>query len=236
MIKHLELYPEIKISGSEYKRLLGYPPEEIFKGEIKEIAEWSADWFSKNCRPWVYIRKAGNYSIIKNKVLIEDKVFNSTRLSERFINAGVDEIYLAALSAGAECEDMIAKLKLEGKSPEYFFLDAYASAAAELLANIAACAIKEMADGRKAVLPHYSPGYTGWQMEDQVLLWQLLNREGNISNKISMLKSGMLKPLKSMLVVFGVTPCIEKASEYTSQAPCSECLFPGCEFRRSVRN
>lgn len=58
--------------------------------------------------------------------------------------------------------------------------------------------ICEWADGQgMAVLPHYSPGYQGWDLRDQQAIYQLLlqqNGSESLSAQLEILKSGILRP------------------------------------------
>jgi hypothetical protein len=232
MSEILILKPEIKVRQPDYLRLLGYPENHELTGEPYNLAVWAEKWYRENCIPWFYIRRAEYFNTEKNIVNIEGHTFSSAYLRKKLIDNEADEIYLAAVSAGAECDEMIKKLKLEGRDDRLFFLDAYVSAAAEYLLEAAALYIHELAENRKAVLPHYSPGYSGWKMEEQKILWQLINKNHVLKDKLQLPDSGMLKPLKSMLAVFAVTGCTDKINN--KLIVCAECFFPGCRYRRKL--
>ena len=57
-----------------------------------------------------------------------------------------------------------------------------------------------------SVLPHYSPGYPEWDIAEQPRLFELLKLgAAKTPCAIEVLESGMLRPKKSLLAVFGVT-------------------------------
>ena len=57
-----------------------------------------------------------------------------------------------------------------------------------------------------AVLPHYSPGYPEWSIEEQPRLLDLINRlQPKMPAPVEVMDSGMLRPKKSLLAVFGIT-------------------------------
>jgi hypothetical protein len=90
-----------------------------------------------------------------------------------------------------------------------------------------------------AVLPHYSPGYPEWAIDDQAALLELIGRarvrpggsEGGIP--LDVLDSGMLRPKKSLLAVFGVTHHTDRVRSLTELSPCENCSFAPCQYRRA---
>ncbi len=92
------------------------------------------------------------------------------------------------------------------------FLNAYAIAAVEHWRKQVGDQLRR-AFATQTVLPHYSPGYDGWDLKDQARLFRLLldrdkltNGGGGPANPIQLLESGGLLPHKSTLAVYGVTP------------------------------
>jgi hypothetical protein len=85
-----------------------------------------------------------------------------------------------------------------------------------------------------AVLPHYSPGYTDWDISQQPALLELIRRtqQFKLPSEISVMESGMLRPKKSLLAVFGLTSHLEKARRLTDLVPCENCSFTPCQYRR----
>ena len=86
--------------------------------------------------------------------------------------------------------------------------------------------------GEMAVLPHYSPGYPGWDVAQQSRLLGLLNAAGKLSGKLEALESGALRPKKSLLAVFGLTRHTEGVRRLTEVVACGSCSLPACQFRR----
>jgi hypothetical protein len=50
---------------------------------------------------------------------------------------------------------------------------------------------------------------------------------------IEALESGMLRPKKSLLAVFGLTHRVDRVRRLTHLSPCENCSFGPCQFRRS---
>ena len=91
----------------------------------------------------------------------------------------------------------------------------FGSAVVEHLVTVANGRICGWADANAMVaLPHYSPGYSGWDVADQVKLWNLLrqNHGGGFPGELEVLETGMLRPKKSLLAVVGVTRNLESGA------------------------
>ncbi|HXE41543.1 MAG TPA: hypothetical protein VN516_00865, partial [Candidatus Baltobacteraceae bacterium] len=86
-----------------------------------------------------------------------------------------------------------------------------------------------------AALPHFSPGYSGWDFAEQVPLWNLFQKNfGNdFPGELEVLDSGMLRPKKSLLAVIGLTRDLQKAKQFQKLIPCDTCSLPNCRYRRA---
>jgi hypothetical protein len=83
-----------------------------------------------------------------------------------------------------------------------------------------------------AVLPHYSPGYPGWDVAEQSRLLELFQGAGTIPGNLEALESGALRPKKSLLALFGLTRQTQGVRRLTEMVACESCSLPVCEFRR----
>src|SRR5207249_11519985 len=83
-------------------------------------------------------------------------------------------------------------------------------------------------------LPHYSPGYSGWDVADQNKLFEaLVPKKGNhFPAEIRVLDSGMLQPKKSLLALVGITRHLDKVRHLANLVPCENCSFAPCQYRR----
>ncbi|MEO7676588.1 MAG: hypothetical protein ABIV39_07505, partial [Verrucomicrobiota bacterium] len=221
---------------SEYSRLLGYPRHHAVGERPRELARWARDWYAENGHPWIFAKAAGELGIAGGKVFIQGAEFVSDRLSEQLGNANAHDAILVAVSAGKECEEKARRCWEEGKPDEYFFLEMYGSAVVEHLVTKAAARICAWADQcRMAVLPHYSPGYSGWPVSDQPKLHGLIRgcKGDPFPSELHVMETGMLRPKKSLLTVFGVTRHRERFQSGSRLIPCENCSLPGCQFRRA---
>lgn len=227
--------PAIHVQEADYLRLLGFPRGHAPEGRSRELVETTRRWFAEHGRPWMVARSAGGVDVSVNTLRMGDTVFSSPRLRARFAESEAHDAMLVAVSAGPECEEEAARCWQDGRPDEYFFLEAYGSAVVECLVALAAGRICAWADLNAIhVLPHYSPGYAGWPVSDQLALWTLIqgNDDRRLPGELSVMDSGMLRPKKSLLAVFGLTRRRLDVHAGPSLIPCATCVLPDCTFRR----
>jgi hypothetical protein len=238
MFELLETHPPVDVQEAEYQRLLGYPKKFEMAGRARELADAARTWYSENGRPWFYARQADDVELTETTLRLGGMEFSSKRLRGQFAEARAESAVLVAVSAGKECEEHARRLWQEGKPDEYFFLEIFGSAVAEHLVAAASGKICGWADGHgAAALPHQSPGYAGWNILDQIKLWDAIRRSPShpLADRLEVLDSGMLRPKKSLLAVFGVTRDLEKARRLANLIPCETCPLANCQYRRAPK-
>jgi hypothetical protein len=142
-----------------------------------ELATWARDWYLKHGAPLVRTRHVD--AGVDGAVTLDGVPFLSRRLLRLFTDAGAHGAIVAAMTAGPELEAEAQRLWLEGKPDEYFFLEMYGSAVVEHLVTMTGARWCAWADPQGlAILPHDSPGYPEWPIEDQAKLWGLLGDPG----------------------------------------------------------
>ena len=237
MFELTENHPPLDVQEAEYQRLLGYPKKHALAGRAHELADAARNWFSKNGRPWIYAREIDSLELTDGKFCISGHEFSSRRLCDSFAAAAAHSAIVVAVSAGKECDETARQLWQESKPDEYFFLEIFGSAVVEHLIALASGRICAWADQHQmAVLPHFSPGYSGWNVAEQVKLWNLISQDNRrkFPGELNVLDSGMLRPKKSLLAVFGVTRDVEKARRFSKLIPCENCSLPSCQYRRTA--
>jgi hypothetical protein len=234
MIEWSDAQPDVNVLETEYKRLLGFPADYTLEGRARELAVWARQWYAENGRPWIYARGV-ELKLTASDARLDGTTFTADRLHAQLNDAQADRAALVAVSAGKECEERAGQLWLEGKPDEYFFLEIFGSAVVEhLVTNTGArlCAWAE--ENRMAVLPHYSPGYSGWDTADQNRLFETIQAGTNrLTGELRVLESGMLRPKKSLLAVFGITQQVERVRRLANLVPCENCAFSPCQYRRA---
>jgi hypothetical protein len=232
MNEWIDTQPDVSVQAAEYQRLLGYPRDWVMSGRALELADWARDWYVQSGRPWVYSREAGRMKTCDGSICIEGSQFTSRRLQTTLDEAHADRIVLAAVSAGPELEEAAQQLWREEKPDEYFFLEVYGSAVVEHLITMHGARLCAWAESQDmAVLPHYSPGYNEWDVAEQPRLLELIAH--SLPGKLEALSSGMLRPKKSLLAVFGATRHTENVLAFTQLNPCQSCSFLPCQYRRA---
>ncbi len=237
MFELFEANPRVHVLEAEFQRLLGYPKQHALEGRSRELAEAAREWCGQNGRPWIYAREIGrgDLELTDKGVRVAGTEFSSKQLRDQFMEAEAESAVLVAVSAGRECEEEARRLWEESKPDEYFFMEIFGSAVVEHLVTVASGRICGWADGNQMMaLPHYSPGYTGWDIGEQGRLWALIQGNSNLDGRLEVLEAGMLRPKKSLLAVFGLTRNLEKARRLAKLIPCESCSLPGCVYRRGA--
>jgi hypothetical protein len=235
----------VDVPQQEFTRLLGYPRGWVLEGRARELADWTQDWYSKHGRPWFYARQVESLEFASDAdagrlhpdlIKIDGVVFKSKRLQNAFQQAGAHSAVLVAVGAGPEAEEEARRLWKEEKPDEYFFLEMYASAVVEQLTTNAGARLCDWAEQRgMAVLPHSSPGYPDWDVAEQPRLLELIRqpRSKQFPSRVDAFDSGMLRPKKTQLAVFGVTRNRDRLQRLSSLVPCESCSFGPCQYRRA---
>ncbi len=228
--------PGVDVSTEEYVRLLGFPRGWQLEGRSLELANGARDWYAKNGRPWIYARQADSFEIAGDSIRIDGTAFTSKRLKNTLQQAEAHSVILVAVSAGPEAEEESRRLWVDEKPDEYFFLEIFASAVVEHLVTSAGARLCDWAENHDmAVLPHYSPGYPEWDISEQPLLLELMQRTRKqpFPANVEVFDTGMLRPKKTLLAVFGLTRHTERLRRLTDLVPCENCSFGPCQYRRA---
>jgi hypothetical protein len=226
----------VNVSPEEYVRLLGYPRGWELEGRALELANWARVWYAKNGRPWFYARQAESFEINGDSICIDGTQFTSKRLRSTLQQAEAHSLILVAVGAGPEAEEESRRRWEDGKPDEYFFLEIFSSAVVEHLTASTGARLCDWAEQHEmAVLPHCSPGYPEWDVAEQPRLLELMKRTQRqpFPSPVEVFDSGMLRPKKTLLAVFGLTRHTERLRRLTDLVPCESCSFGPCQYRRA---
>jgi hypothetical protein len=229
-------HPEIKVRPEEYVRLLGYPRGRVLEGRALELANWAEEWYAENGNPWIYARQAEHFVLSGDAICIDGVPFVSSRLQQTLEQAEAQSVALVAVGAGREVEEEASRRWQDEKPDEYFFLEIFGAAVVEHLTMLAGARLCEWAEQRgMAVLPHYSPGYPEWDVAEQPRLLRLIKQAEKqpFPFQLEALDSGMLRPRKALLGVFGLTHRTDLLRSVTNLIPCENCSFNPCRYRRA---
>ncbi len=228
--------PSVNVLPEEYVRLLGFPRGWQLEGRSLELADWARDWYAKHGRPWIYARQGNSFEISGDSICIDGTTFTSKRLRNTLQQAEAYSVALVAVSAGPEAEEEGRRRWVDEKPDEYFFLEIFASAVVEHLVTSAGARLCDWAENHgMAVLPHYSPGYPEWDIREQPRLLELMQktRKQPFPANVEVFDTGMLRPKKTLLAVFGLTRHTDRLRRLTELVPCENCSFGPCQYRRA---
>ena len=218
----------IQVTDERYARHLGYPDGRIREGDSGRLAERARRWFGQHAAVWSVERALAIQALGDDCIRLEDGTeLHSATLAARFREAGCHAVYVLAISAG-EGVDAAIKAHWEADRPdEAYALNAFTAAYIEERMEVEGFRLCEAVDGEgQMLLPHYCPGYDGWDVSENGVLARALDAPG-----LQVLPSGQLLPQKSMLAVFGITAHPERVP--SGQIPCVGCSLLDCRLRRA---
>ena len=141
---------------------------------------------------------------------------------------GSEAYALFVCTSGTEFEDYQQRLKNEGDMLRVFIADALGSVIAERCADALEECLQQSIDKlRWHHTNRFSPGYCGWHVSQQQLLFPLF--EGNTCG-VSLTDSSLMVPIKSVSGIIGLGEKVRKL-DYT----CGLCDFAQCYKRKLKR-
>ena len=238
-----------KVSSEDYARLLGYPADWPLERTVLNLAESSRDWYRCHGRPWIFARQVDIVRIEEREIELAPHfapgapgagapgaTLLSSVLARRLRRAEAEALAVVTVSAGPEVDQRAARLWQGERPDEAYFLDRFGAAVAEHLAAACGETLRTAnSAGRLVALPGYSPGYSGWDLAQQTLVYDLLTdglREP-LPGPLRVLESGMLTPKHSLLAVFGMTLRYDLATQAWAKNRCAWCSLTDCSFRRA---
>jgi hypothetical protein len=147
------------------------------------------------------------------------------RIAERW--GLVDEVVAGVCTIGGALEARAAALWDARELPLAMMLDSVGSGAVESLAeyvNDLLCQ-EGIARGTR-VTNRVSPGYGGWDVAEQRLLWRLCSGQ---AIDVSLNEACFMSPTKTVTILVGAGPAA-RVDDYFSQ--CARCWMRDCAYRR----
>ncbi|UCD83877.1 MAG: hypothetical protein JSU92_11400 [Deltaproteobacteria bacterium] len=134
------------------------------------------------------------------------------------------------VTIGDAIEQEASRLMNQGHGIQGYILDAIGSCAAESAADGLQAELEKVAGNRnQAITLRYSPGYCGWDIVEQKLLFQAIDasRVG-----VSLTDSCLMLPRKSISAIVGMG---EPGVVAEAPCPCEQCDNDSCPARRMPR-
>ena len=208
-------YEDLGISLSELYEQMGYEQAVPDEATVKEtdiiIAE--AKGFLRPRFSFFVQRELPDFAIGK--------------ISERQLK-GAEAYAFFICTAGVEYEAFQERLKKEGDMVRVFIADALGSVIAEKAADQMELSLQENID--KLGWHHtnrFSPGYCGWHVSQQQLLFPLFKGE---TCGVKLTESSLMLPIKSVSGIIGLGPNVRHL-DYT----CGLCDFKQCYKRKKKK-
>ena len=210
-------------------RLLGYPRGLGARRPGAELADWARDWYAEHGRPWVYAREASTLALDADGVDRASTACGSPAraCARRWSTPGAHRAVLVAVSAGPELEAEAQRRWQDEKPDEYFFLEVYGSAVVEHLVTMTGarlCALGRDA-GRWPCCRTTARAIRSGTSPSRPRCSTLITASAApLPGPLEVLDSGMLRPKKSLLAVFGLTRHVERVRTLTRPGALRELL------------
>ena len=220
---------QLTVDRQHYIRRLGYPKDYEVSEDIEESMQWASQWYQEHGNPWLHIYEVG-INLKDEKLYLNGIETQAPKVYKRFKKYKVKKALLIASTAG----ENVDKKTMELWSLEYpdraFFLGTYAASAAEVMGSFAVTYIKDWTKqkGMKS-LSRYSPGYVGWDLKEQFLLMDIIQKETKEKVPITISDTALLAPLKSQLSLVGIYS--GEKTEKQIDTECMQCNFIDCSCK-----
>ncbi len=203
---------KVTVDQKEILRLLGHTSEnkkirDSSKKLIEEMIELSFE----------LIEPKGIYTVKDIKELPEECSFNS-----------IEKVAFGISTIGEKLEKKVKSLSSKGELTRAVILDAIGSVAAEYTAEYLNRIIIDKAEENNLYhSPRFSPGYGGWRLEGQRLIFNLLPAE---KIRVSLNQFYMMIPKKSVSFAVNLS---RNRCKGQNLSPCEICGLKRCHFKKS---
>lgn len=212
MTKKTLTYEQLGIVPADIYTQMGYHdawPDEATRRETSAIIDEVCDW----------LRPQFCYFVVR-----EHPDFEMGRIIEKQLN-GAEAYAFFICTCGCDYEAYQQRLKAEGDMVRVFIADALGSVIAEKCADEMEKNLQESIE--KLGWHHtnrFSPGYCGWHVSQQQLLFPLFKGE---TCGVALTESSLMVPIKSVSGIIGIGKEVRRL-DYT----CGLCQFEKCYKRR----
>jgi len=212
------------LSRETLYRALGYPDRHRASA-MKPLIEQLLQEGETYCRPAAGYRKVRLSFPDKqpSAILLEEECFTTGRKIRRGLKDSTSAlVFLCTLGEGLD--QRIGLLQEEGDPAAAFILDTLGSLWAEGLVDELHRHVQKQ-EAPRGVSQRYSPGYCGWDVQEQQTLFRLLPET---FCGVELSPSSFMEPRKSVSGIIGTGPDV-KILDY----PCAECSNTHCLYKQS---
>jgi hypothetical protein len=208
-------------------KLQGVPAEAQLPQRVVELTDTAFQRYTELAAPAALVQEISQADFAE---IYPGEGNNDPEASLDSICSYAERLALFAVTLGAGVSDEIERLFAENDPALGTMLDAFASVAAEMLADRVARRWRSDADGASRGSPAlpYSPGYCGWHITGQRLLFKTLRPE---EIGITLTESCLMQPMKSVSgVLVSAAPEIHQRCVGTFGF-CADCTSQTCQDR-----
>lgn len=219
-------FDDLHISIGDVLRDMGY--DNIANADAAIVAELEA--MMADISRWLKPRLAftvnrGCLDTQGNTLTVNDTTFSCGRIVARQLR-GSEAYALFVCSAGVEYQEFMDRLTAEGDMVRLFNAHTIGSLIAERCADNMEVVLQSTIDKLSWQRTNrFSPGYCGWHVREQQLLFPLL---AGHATGVELTPSSLMMPIKSVSGVIGLGPSV-RYLDYT----CGLCDYKDCYKRRT---
>lgn len=199
-MKYRELtYRDLKISVDSFPNMfdLSENNSAFYLSELNEIISEASDWIF----PKITVQKFNKIEIGKDNIKIgETTLQTGIKIAKQFVGADSIIVFVCTVGNGP-----VEKYQLYSKQNDplrAYFADALGSIAVEKSMDMFQSAMnREEKTNYKTLSNRYSPGYCGWNIAEQRMLFSLFPPE---PSGVSLNQSCLMQPIKSISGIIGV--------------------------------
>ena len=215
----------LNISDSDLNEAIGYgtsSPDEAVCMEMKNLLHRIT---AVTIPRFEYFYCDGNLLLEKEELIVGDTTFRIGKIIARQLRGSEKFVFFTA-TAGMEYENLQHQLSAENDIVKIYLADCIGSVIAEKTADYMEEILqKDLDEIEWKHTNRFSPGYCGWHVREQSLLFPLFPNSHPCG--IQLTSSNMMVPIKSVSGVIGLGKQVRKL-EYT----CGLCSYEQCYKRK----
>jgi len=229
----------VPVDSDELARLLQMPGKAAFDASMLASIARVEHWHKAHASIWHYQAVHDIQAIGTDHLMLDSgaRLPIGASFQKRLTVSDTHAVILLAYTVGPETDSYAARLWEEERYDESYLVKMYGAALAEALRShymLTLCDWAALQD--LSLLPPEGPGYNDWPTQHMSEFYRCLLDGGGaaLRNRIQLLPDGILVPVNSMLLAFGLTSYsgldrIRRRELY----PCSDCTYTPCSHRRT---
>ena len=226
MIEQQLTHSDLPVSSSEIYEMMGYGNQTVPEPEIEAETQKLLKQISAIARPsFLFFSINGQLDTMKETLTVEHITFHLGKIITRQLRKSESFVFFVA-TAGYDFERFQQTLRQENDPLKNYIADTIGSVIAEKTADCMELALeKYIASQEWKHTNRFSPGYCGWHVSEQHLLFSLFPSPHPCGIHLS--DSSLMIPIKSVSGIIGTGSAVHKV-DYT----CGLCTYDACYRRK----